>query len=71
LTLLNNIFTIEFPSIRSAGLYYFNTTSGLRYEVRFGRRQEMFYTQLLFLVSLMKSLTGMNIQPPIGEKFIG
>ncbi len=40
MTLLNNIFTIEFPSIRSAGLYYFNTTSGLRYEVRFGRRQD-------------------------------
>jgi hypothetical protein len=36
----NAIFNIEFPPIRSAGVYYFNTTSGLRYEVRFGRRQD-------------------------------
>lgn len=36
----NTIFTIELPPIRSAGVYYFNTTSGLRYEVRFGRRQD-------------------------------
>lgn len=34
------IFTIEFPPIKSAGVYYFNTSSGLRYEVRFGRRQD-------------------------------
>jgi hypothetical protein len=33
-------FPIEFPPIRSAGVYYFNTSSGLRYEVRFGRRQD-------------------------------
>lgn len=33
-------FPIEFPPIKSAGVYYFNTSSGLRYEVRFGRRQD-------------------------------
>lgn len=36
----NSIFQIEFPPIKSAGVYYFNTSSGLRYEVRFGRRQD-------------------------------
>ncbi len=35
-----NILPIEFPSIPSAGVYYFNTKSGLRYEVRFGRLQD-------------------------------
>lgn len=35
-----SIFNIEFPPIKSAGVYYFNTSSGLRYEVRFGRRQD-------------------------------
>ena len=35
-----SIFTIEFPPIKSAGVYYFNTGSGIRYEVRFGRRQD-------------------------------
>lgn len=34
-----SIFHIEYPAIKSAGVYYFETTSGLRYEVRFGRRQ--------------------------------
>ncbi len=34
------IFSIEYPNIPSAGVYYFNTTSGLRYEVRFGRLQD-------------------------------
>lgn len=40
--MINNtsIFNIEFPPIRSAGVYYFTTSSGLRYEVRFGRRQD-------------------------------
>ena len=36
----SSIFPIEFPPIKSAGVYYFNTSSGLRYEVRFGRRQD-------------------------------
>lgn len=36
----NNILDIEYPGIPSAGVYYFNTRSGLRYEVRFGRLQE-------------------------------
>jgi len=36
----NSIFSIEYPPIKSAGVYYFNTSSGLRYEVRFGRRQD-------------------------------
>ncbi len=35
-----NILNIEYPSIPSAGVYYFNTNSGLRYEVRFGRLQD-------------------------------
>ena len=36
----SSTFPIEFPPIKSAGVYYFNTSSGLRYEVRFGRRQD-------------------------------
>ena len=36
----STIFPIEFPPIKSAGVYYFDTSSGLRYEVRFGRRQD-------------------------------
>ena len=36
----SSTFLIEFPPIKSAGVYYFNTSSGLRYEVRFGRRQD-------------------------------
>ncbi|MCB0410365.1 MAG: hypothetical protein KDD29_09105 [Flavobacteriales bacterium] len=36
----DKIFDIEFPNIPSAGVYYFNTESGLRYEVRFGRLQD-------------------------------
>ena len=34
------ILEIEFPGIPSAGVYYFTTRSGLRYEVRFGRLQD-------------------------------
>ncbi len=34
------IYPIEYPAIKSASTYYFNTPSGLRYEVRFGRRQD-------------------------------
>lgn len=37
---LNRIYKIEFPAIPTAGVYYFNTDSGIRYEVRFGRRQD-------------------------------
>lgn len=33
-------YSIEFPSIPTAGVYYFTTGSGLRYEVRFGRRRD-------------------------------
>ena len=36
----NRYYDIEFPAIKSAGVFYFNTPSGLRYEVRFGRRQD-------------------------------
>ena len=36
----SNILPIEYPSIPSAGVYYFTTKSGLRYEVRFGRLQD-------------------------------
>jgi hypothetical protein len=39
-TINQNILPIEFPDIPSAGVYYFNTKSGLRYEVRFGRMQD-------------------------------
>lgn len=36
----SRLYKIEYPAIPSAGVYYFNTDSGLRYEVRFGRRQD-------------------------------
>ena len=36
----SRLYKIEFPAIPSAGVYYFNTDSGIRYEVRFGRRQD-------------------------------
>jgi hypothetical protein len=36
----NRYYDIEFPAIKSASVFYFNTPSGLRYEVRFGRRQD-------------------------------
>ena len=39
-TTYKNILAIEYPNIPSAGVYYFNTNSGLRYEVRFGRLQD-------------------------------
>ncbi len=39
-TTYKNILSIEYPNIPSAGVYYFNTNSGLRYEVRFGRLQD-------------------------------
>ena len=39
-TSYKNILSIEYPNIPSAGVYYFNTNSGLRYEVRFGRLQD-------------------------------
>lgn len=32
-------YTIEYPAIKTSGVYYFNTDTGLRYEVRFGRKQ--------------------------------
>lgn len=36
----SKILDIEYPNIPSAGVYYFNTHSGLRYEARFGRLQD-------------------------------
>ncbi len=39
-TTYKNILAIEYSNIPSAGVYYFNTNSGLRYEVRFGRLQD-------------------------------
>ncbi len=43
------IYKIEFPAIPTAGVYYFNTESGLRYEVRFGRRQDnILYATIVF-----------------------
>ena len=35
-----DIYPIEYPAIKSARVFYFNTPSGLRYEVRFGRFQD-------------------------------
>ncbi len=44
-----NILPIEFPAIPSAGVYYFNTKSSLRYEVRFGRLQDnILHTSIVF-----------------------
>ena len=39
LFLLPKIYSIEAPSIASAGIYFFTTDEGIRYEVRFGRKQ--------------------------------
>ena len=36
----DKIYPIEYPAIKSASVYFFSTPSGLRYEVRFGRRQD-------------------------------
>ena len=33
-------YTIVAPAISSAGLYFFTTDSGIKYEVRFGRRKD-------------------------------
>lgn len=33
-------YPIEYPAIKSASVYFFTTDSGIRYEVRFGRRQD-------------------------------
>jgi hypothetical protein len=33
-------YKIMAPAISTAGVYYFNTDSGVQYEVRFGRRQD-------------------------------
>lgn len=33
------LYDIVAPAIPSAGVYYFNTDSGIQYEVRFGRKQ--------------------------------
>ena len=49
--LYKNILPIEFPAIPSAGVYYFNTKSSLRYEVRFGRLQDnILHTNIVFEV---------------------
>jgi hypothetical protein len=39
MSLSENIYPIEYPAIPTAGIYYFNTDKGLRYEVRFGRME--------------------------------
>lgn len=45
----SNILPIEYPDIPSAGVYYFTTRSGLRYEVRFGRFQDnIFHANIVF-----------------------
>jgi hypothetical protein len=35
------MYCIEAPAIKSGNTYYFNTESGIRYEVRFGRMKDM------------------------------
>ena len=37
---LTNAFKIIPPAIPSAGIYFFTTDSGVKYEVRFGRRKD-------------------------------
>src|SRR3954471_640190 len=37
---LTKSFTIVPPAIPSAGIYFFTTDSGVKYEVRFGRRKD-------------------------------
>lgn len=40
------------PAISTAGVYYFNTDSGINYEVRFGRRQDnILYATIVFGVT--------------------
>lgn len=34
------MYSIEAPAIKSGNTYFFNTDSGMRYEVRFGRKKE-------------------------------
>ncbi len=34
------LYDIIYPAISSAGVYYFTTDSGVKYEVRFGRRKD-------------------------------
>jgi len=34
------MYTIEAPAIKTGNIYYFTTTSGIRYEVRFGRKKD-------------------------------
>lgn len=34
------MYTIEAPAIKSGNTYYFSTASGIRYEVRFGRKKD-------------------------------
>jgi hypothetical protein len=37
---LSDGYEIILPAISTAGVYYFNTDNGVKYEVRFGRRQD-------------------------------
>lgn len=34
------MYSIEAPAIKTGNIYYFTTTSGIRYEVRFGRKKD-------------------------------
>lgn len=34
------MYSIEAPAIKTGNIYYFTTTSGIRYEVRFGRKRD-------------------------------
>ena len=43
------LFSIVYPNIPSGDVYYFTTTSGTRYEVRFGRRKDdIFHATIVF-----------------------
>ncbi|MGP8216808.1 MAG: hypothetical protein ACLQQ4_14680 [Bacteroidia bacterium] len=44
-----HVFPIIFPNIPSGNVYYFTTTAGTKYEVRFGRRKDnIFHATIVF-----------------------
>ena len=66
----DKILSIEFPAIKSAGLYYFNTPSGLRYEVRFGRRQDnILHASIVFGVVNDKDISSILSLLPVNIKY--
>ncbi len=46
---LPKVYEFIAPAIPSSGIYYFNTDSGMKYEVRFGRKQnDILSTNIVF-----------------------